>query len=406
MPIIIESDRSVAEDLERALSSTPGKRTHLTTIDKATAKIEATDEYAVVLGPSVSLPDSLALADTLRVIRPAVSVVLLRDDVDTSVLADALRAGVREVTSARDERAIHQAVQRAHALYDAMTQQANVQRSASSGGQIVTVFSAKGGVGKTTVSTNLAVALANGGARSVCLVDLDLAFGDVAITLQIFPTRTIADAVPMGTDIDLPGLESLLTPYRDGVEVLVAPISPDAKDSISAALVSKVLELLRSRFDYVIIDSPPAFDDQVMQAFEVSDLILLITTPDIPALKNLKITLETLTLLNYPREQSLLVLNRSQPKVGITAEEVSTTLGIPIIAMVPSSADIPSSVNRGEPIVLSDPKHPCSRGFASLVDVILEHHPARRHEAEVAHAGEGEAAPVRRRALFGRRSAA
>jgi pilus assembly protein CpaE len=343
----------------------------------------------------------LALADTLRVVRPALSVVLLRETVDTSVLADALRSGVREVTSARDERAVHQAVQRAHALYEAMTQQASLQRTPTAQGQVVTVFSAKGGVGKTTISTNLAVALADGGLRQVCLVDLDLAFGDVAITLQIFPTRTIADAVQMEAHLDLDGLESLLTPYRDGVYALVAPIQPDAKDTITPALVVKILELLRTRFDYVVVDTPPAFDDQVLQAFDVSDLIMLITTPDIPALKNLKIALETLTLLNYPREQSLLVLNRSQPKVGITAEEVSTTMGIPIVAMIPSSAEIPASVNRGEPIVLSDPRHPCSRGFASMVDRILEHNPQRLQAAETT-----AALPTpRKKSLFGRRSA-
>lgn len=110
------------------------------------------------------LAAGLALADTVRVVRPALSVVLLRDDVDTSVLADALRSGVREVASARDERAVHQAVQRSHALYEAMTQQASIQQTAQFRGQVVTVFSAKGGVGKTTVSTNLAVALADGGA--------------------------------------------------------------------------------------------------------------------------------------------------------------------------------------------------------------------------------------------------
>jgi pilus assembly protein CpaE len=408
MPIIIESDRSVADDLERALTSTPGTTTLLTTIDNAAGKLEAMpEEYTVVLGPSVLLPAALALADTLRVIRPALSVVLLRDDVDTQVLTDALRAGVREVASARDEPAVHQAVQRSHALYEAMTQQADLQRTVPAQGQVVTVFSAKGGVGKTTVSTNLAVALADGGSRSVCLVDLDLSFGDVAITLQIFPIRTIADAVTMGADLDLHGLESLLTPYRDEVQCLVAPTSPDAKDSISALLVGKVLELLRGRFDYVVVDTPPAFDDQVLQAFDCSDLILLITTPDIPALKNLKIALETLSLLNFPREQSLLVLNRAQPKVGITAEEVSTTLGMPIIAMVPSSAEIPASINRGEPIVLSDPRHPCSRGFFALVESILEHHPARRHEADDASPQVDKVgAPVRRRGMFSRRKAA
>lgn len=351
------------------------------------------------------LAAGLALADTVRVVRPALSVVLLRDDVDTSVLADALRSGVREVASARDERAVHQAVQRSHALYEAMTQQASIQQTAQFRGQVVTVFSAKGGVGKTTCRrTSPSPWLME--ARSVCLVDLDLSFGDVAITLQIFPTRTIADAVAMATDLDLPGLESLLTPYRDGLQALVAPISPDAKDSISAALVHKVLDLLRGRFEYVVIDTPPAFDDQVLQAFDASDLILLITTPDIPALKNLKITLETLTLLNYLREQSLLVLNRSQPKVGITAEEVSATLGMPIIAMIPSSADVPASINRGEPIMLCDPRHPCSRGFAALAERILEHHPARHHDLEAANLDADAAAPARRRTLFGRRSAA
>ena len=402
MPTIIEPDRSIADDLHRALAATPGDKRRLTGVEQAKAHLEDNpEEYAVVLGPGVALAAGLALADTVRVVRPALSVVLLRDTVDTSVLADALRSGVREVTSARDERAVHQAVQRAHALSEAMNQQASLQRAPVAQGQVVTVFSAKGGVGKTTVSTNLAVALSEGGHRQVCLVDLDLSFGDVAITLQIFPTRTIADAVQMERNLDLDGLESLLTPYRDGVQALVAPIQPDAKDTISAPLVGRVLELLRGRFDYVVIDTPPAFDDQVLQAFDASDLILLITTPDIPALKNLKIALETLTLLNYPREQSLLVLNRSQPKAGITAEEVSTTLGMPIVAMVPSSADIPASVNRGEPIVISDPRHPCSRGLTSLAHCVLEHHPGHRVEADAA----SSLPSPRKRSLFGRRSA-
>ena len=405
MPILIETYRTVSDDLQRALAATPGTTVLLTSVDKAKSYLEgAPEEYVVVLGPSVPLASGLALADTVRVVRPALSVVLLRDEVDTPVLTDALRSGVREVASARDERAVHHAVQRSHALYEAMTQQAGMQQAAPAQGRILTVFSAKGGVGKTTVSTNLAVALADGGSRSVCLVDLDLSFGDVAITLQIFPTRTIADAVPMGAELDLHGLESLLTPYRDGVQALVAPTSPDAKDSISAVLVGKVLQLLRGRFDYVVIDTPPAFDDQVLQAFDSSDLILLITTPDIPALKNLKITLETLSLLNYPREQSLLVLNRAQPKVGITAEEVSTTLGMPIIAMVPSSAEIPASINRGEPLVLSDPRHPCSRGFFGLVESILEHDPTRHHDTEAGV--HSDPAPARRRGMFSRRSAA
>ena len=208
---------------------------------------------------------------------PSLSVILVREQINTSVLHEAL-------SSQPDERALKR-------------------------GKVLTVSSAKGGVGKTTVATNLAAHLA-GHDHKVCLVDLDLAFGHVAITLQIFPARIIADAVTMGEDLDRTGLDSLLTRVSDGLVALVAPVGPDAKDSSSAALVVRILDLLTESYDYVVVDTPPSFEDQVLQAFDLSDQILLVATPDIPALKNLKIALET--------------------------------------RRIPSSADVPASINRGE----------------------------------------------------------
>jgi pilus assembly protein CpaE len=119
-------------------------------------------------------------------------------------------------------------------------------------------------------------------------------------------------------------------------------------------------------FDYVVVDTPPAFDDQVMAAFDASDVIFLIATLDIPALKNLKLTLETLELLDYPRERWNVILNRSDSKVGLSISEVEKTLGTPIRAQIPSSRDVPSTINRGVPIALDDPKHPVSLAIREI----------------------------------------
>jgi pilus assembly protein CpaE len=234
-------------------------------------------------------------------------------------------------------------------------------------GRIVTVFSAKGGAGKTTVATNLGAALADKGARSVCLVDLDLQFGDVAIVLQLFPENTIADAVPLGQELDAAALQTLLTQHSPGLAAVIAPTDPSQAAEVTAPLVARLLELLRRQFDFVIVDTPPAFDDQVLAALDASDLVALVATLDIPALKNLKLTLETLDLLNYPKDRIRVLLNRSDSKVGLSLAEVEKTLRSPISAQIPSSREVPASINRGTPLMLDDPKHPVSgaiRGFA------------------------------------------
>ena len=165
----------------------------------------------------------------MRLTRPSTSVVLVRDVVDTTVLRDAMAAGVRDVVPASDAAAITSAVDRAYQLYIALRGPGGAIHT----GRIVTVFSPKGGVGKTTMAVNLALALADKGARKVCLVDFDLAFGDVAITLQLFPTHTIEHAIGSEDSIDAPMLESLLTRHPDSLMVLAAPSHPDVRDRVS-----------------------------------------------------------------------------------------------------------------------------------------------------------------------------
>ena len=355
MPIIVESQPAAAETFVAAIDGTASVVTNLEELKQGlTADGE---EFAIILGPSVDLEAAAALADALRVTRPPTSVILIRRRVDTSVLAEALRSGMREVVEERDLTGLGASVRRAAQIAAAL----NGPSAATDGttrGKLITVFSPKGGVGKTTVAVNLAFALADHGKHRVCLVDLDLAFGDVAITLQLFPARTLADAVLMESGMDIALLETLLTPHKEGLFTLVAPVQPDAKDSIPASLIGKVLRLLKSSFDYVVVDTAPGFDQHVLAAFDETSELVLLTTLDVPTLKNVKIAAETLDLLNFAKAKRHLVLNRADEKVGLTPEEVESTLEMKIVAAIPTSSQVANSTNSGEPIIGSFPRHP------------------------------------------------
>ena len=358
MPIIVESNPGSAELFTSVTGSSSRVVDNLDELKKTLAS--SPDEFAIVLGPGVDLEAAASLADMLRVTRPSTSVILIRRRVDTSVLAEALRSGMREVVEERDLTGLGAAVGRAKQVWTAL----NGPGQADAGGpvgQLITVFSPKGGVGKTTLAVNLGIALSNKGSKSVCVVDLDLGFGDIAITLQLIPARTMADAVHFESGLDFGVLEPLLTPHGSGISALVAPVQPDAKDSIPTSLVGRILSLLKSNFDYVIVDTAPTFDEFVLSAFDETDELLLVTTLDVPTLKNVKIAVETLDLLNFPKSRRHLVLNRADDKVGLSAEEVESTLGMKIEVAIPTSSQVANATNSGEPIVSALPKHPVSQ---------------------------------------------
>jgi pilus assembly protein CpaE len=372
MTTIVESQDSSAELL---LGAVGGGADVVASIEELRQHLmDRSEESVIVLGPSVNLTAAASLAETLRVDQPALSVILVRQRVDTSVLGDALRSGMREVVEQRDLTGLSLAVRRGQALYKALT--ASIAGPEGSlGGRLVTVFSPKGGVGKTTLSTNLAMSLSLLGHR-VCLVDLDLGSGDVAITLQLSAETTLVDALGLPGDLGAEELEPLLTKYSDNLWTLLAPNAPELHAGNWRHTVSAVLISLKQSFDYVVVDSPPAFDDHVLQAFDQSDLLLLLLTLDIPALKNLKITLETLHLLNFPREKYSVVLNRADSKVGLTPGEVEQTLKATISASIPSSHEVPASVNRGQTMVASLPKHPISQIFMRIARDAVEAMPS------------------------------
>lgn len=322
-------------------------------------------EVLVVVGPDIDIQAACDLAAQLRLERAGVGVVLLRRQPDVRVLAQALRHGIREVVGADDPTALAGACRRSMELSSALAGAGVGQEPAP--GRVVTVFSAKGGVGKTTIATNLGVYLASTGSR-VLLVDLDLAFGDVAVSLQLAPTRSATDLIAMTGHLDAQGLASAVTRHDSGLDTLCAPDAPADADLIPVAMTTQLLRVARGMYDFVIVDTPPAFNEHVLATFDQTDVSILIATMDVSAVKNLRMTLDTMDQLGYAEQSRVIVLNRSDVRAGLKVADVAAVTLMPIAVCIPDSLAVPASINRGVAIVVDAPEHPVSVALRALAD--------------------------------------
>lgn len=321
-------------------------------------------ENLVVVGPEIPTPMAIELAGHFRLTRPSLGVILVRNRLEVAVLTAAMQAGVREVVAADDAAELLAATRRSEQISTvfAAGQAPEVIRR----GKMVLVFSAKGGCGKTTVSTNLAEALAADPAKTVCLVDFDLQFGDVAVALQIDPTKTISDAIRMQNSLDVQGIRSLVTQHKPNLHVLLAPLDPSDVEFITPDLAQNILSGLKDSYDYVVVDAPPAFTEVILRAFDLADEYLLLTTLDTPSLKNLKVTLGTLQALGMPRNKWKVVVNRSTAKAGVTILDVENATGFSVAAAIPASDAVPIATNRGKTVVEANPKHKVSGAIRKI----------------------------------------
>jgi Flp pilus assembly CpaE family ATPase len=338
-------------------------------------------ETLVVIGPGMEADQALEFAAKLRLVRPAVGVILVRDQVDVPLLSRALQSGVREVVSADDRVTLAAACRRSRELSRRLLATVSTgEATPLRDGKVVTVFAAKGGCGKTTLATNLGVVLSRRDGHQVCVVDLDLAFGDVGIAVRLTPARTMVDALPMAGHLDTTGAASLLTSYRPGLDMLLAPVTPGDAEKVPPSLVGELLTVLRGMFDYVVVDTPPQLSEHVLTALDASAHHVLLATPDLPALKNLRLTLDVLDVLSYPREIRHVVLNRSDAKVGLSAKDAEQMARCPIAGHVSSSLAVPISINEGVPIALANPGHQVSQGITRFAErwLLPQPEPVRR----------------------------
>ncbi|WP_106399190.1 AAA family ATPase [Actinocorallia populi] len=381
MPVICEPDDSAA----RRLAAGFREHAHVVRALRAVDERLAADreELVVVIGPNVELAGAIAFAAARRADRPEVGVVLVRDRVDVGVMAEAMRAGVREVVPDRDFQALMDACRRCWEVSRGIQRTGRPEAPPSPGrdGRIVVMFAAKGGCGKTVLATNLGVALAGRDGLEVCLVDLDLAFGDVAITLRLSPQRTIVHAVPMAGRMDETGVQSLLVRHESGLATVLAPVSPGESEQISGPLVTELLGMLKRSFDIVVVDTPSQLSEHVLAAMDVADRHLLPVVPEVTALKGLRVTLDMLDLLGYPPGARSFLLNRADIKAGLSVADIEKVIGARATVLLPHSQDVPASVNRGVPLVQQDPGHAFSQAVGRVALAVTEGNEAVRDPA-------------------------
>ena len=233
-------------------------------------------------------------------------------------------------------------------------------------GKIVTVFSPKGGTGKTVTATNLAAACAKFEGRKTLLLDLDLQFGDAAIMLGIEPDKTIYDLVVAPGELDAEKLAGYTTKHACGLEILPAPLRPEDAELVTEAKLGRLLEVAREAFDVIVVDTSPFFHGPMLATLDRTDELLLLCSLDVPTLKNLRLALQTLDLLSFPKQRVRIVLNRSNSKVGMKPNEVEGALGMKVRFEVPSDRAVPLSVNRGTPVVLAEEGADVSKAIKAM----------------------------------------
>ncbi len=230
---------------------------------------------------------------------------------------------------------------------------------------VFTVFSTKGGSGKTVIATNLAVSFARDGKRTL-LIDFDLHSGDDALVLGLSPRWTVLDLVQSPGDLDAEKLAGFVTRHSSGVDLLPAPTRPDEEELVAIDRLEPLLEVARSSYDVVMIDTSSQFAPATLLAIDNTDTLILVGASDVPTIKSLKIALETLELLEVNQLDVRILMNRSGAKVGLEDRDVERTLRRDITYTLPSDKAVPVSVNRGQPVIVDNPRSRVARSLQEI----------------------------------------
>jgi pilus assembly protein CpaE len=320
----------------------------------------------VIVAVDEPLTRSLTTIQALTRGNPPWTVVGLVNQFDREVFRRTVLAGARDVLLRNSTGSdIHDSLVQAHNA-DRLRIVAGGYDPAAPTGSIITVFGVKGGIGKTTLATNLAVALAQESSASVALVDLDIPFGDVALMLDMHPEQDILDALADGVVEDLERLQKLLIRSPHGVHVLSAPLAADDSSGLDSSRVGKLLSRLAALHQFVLVDTPVGLNELTAAALDASELALLVTTPEIASLKRTHACLQLLQGLEFSTSKLQLVLNRVQSKTRVSSSEAVEALGHPVAWRVANDYAAMQSSALGMPVVLANPKTRLSKDIRGI----------------------------------------
>jgi pilus assembly protein CpaE len=380
---------------ERDMEVVGGARTGKEAITMA----RDTQPHVVIM--DINMPDMDGITATEAVLKelPSAQIVILSVQNEPDYMRRAMLAGARDFLPkppSADElvSTIRKVGQRAltQAVIAPAVQGPGAPVSASTAhgvhGKIIVVYSPRGGVGRTMVSTNLALALQTEDTPTI-IVDAALQFGDVAACLNLQTRNSLIDLVDQVGELDTELVDRISVHHPSGLKVIAAPARPEQAEAVQGAQVSKVLRFLATMFHYVVIDTSSALNESTIGAIDSSDIVVLIGAPDLPTIKNLRMFFELSEALNLTPQKIVLIMNRMDKRYGISAEKVADLLKQPILAQIPlDDRVVPLSTNNGEPLILQDRTKPVARAILEMAQAI------KTRLAEIAHSNQEEKKPA------------
>jgi len=387
--LVLDRSDTLAEQI-RSLSDRFDEAPKITSCTRIGAVGEVLEEDGpfdvLVAGPSLGTRSGLARLRIIAEELPEMRLVLAFSRRPDASLRDIVRTGAVDLLQLPVEDAdMVESLQRAASLAGRAPapaavevaavaepeQQAHLPRRPAT---VYTIASATGGCGKTFYATNLAWFLKRWTGKSVCIVDLDLQFGEVSTALRLRPKYTIFDALQR-EDADESDLQAHIEEYTvvhdTGVHVLAAPREPSEADRITPPDVTRIIEAVRQRFDYVLIDTPPALAETVLAAFDLSDLLYVMATLDLPSVRNMSVFLSTLDRLRIPTDNLRLVLNKAEDDVGIDIDQVTKLFPQGFESVLPYAKEVSRSINLGMPVMAASPESEISRLMAGGMKNVL-----------------------------------
>jgi len=334
----------------------------------------------------INMPDmdGITATELIRQRNPIVQIIILSVQGDPNYMRRAMLAGARdfltkppmadELISAVRRAGDMARLERSKSAQVAASVSMIAQPVAASGrmdGKIIMVYSPKGGAGVTTVAVNLAITLNNDETR-VVLVDGNLQFGDVAIFLNEHGKNTILDLAPRAEELDSEVVEGVMIKHAgSGLRVLAGPARPENAENVNSDQFASILKYLRQIYPYVVVDATHNVDAITLAALDVCDVLVLLVTQDIPAVKNVRLFLDLMSTIGISREKVCFVMNKYDKRISITAERIGDNLKQPVVSVIPLDERIViPSVNRGVPFMIDNKTQPIARTIFSLAEVV------------------------------------